>query len=197
MHSRRSPRPPPPASPRAGYSVAEMMVVIAIIGTATAMAVPRLDSSGRQAAAAGHVAGMALVAAQRAAVARQHDVVVAVDAPGRALRVHYDADGDGRVDDGELVRRESLGEGAVFGRGSAPAWLPGPAAVSFRGRQDGMPAVTFHRSGSASEEGGFYVTSARAQAGGLAKHARAVVVDRATGRPGWASYTGATWTRDF
>ncbi|HEU4454432.1 MAG TPA: hypothetical protein VFR81_15295, partial [Longimicrobium sp.] len=136
-------------------------------------------------------------AAQRAAVARQHDVVVAVDVPGRALRVHYDTDGDGRVDTGEVVRRERLGEGAVFGRGSAPAWLPGAAAVSFAGRQDGMPAVTFRRSGSASEEGGFYVTSARAQAAGLAKHARAVVVDRATGRPGWASYTGGQWKRDF
>jgi type II secretory pathway pseudopilin PulG len=178
--------------------MAEMMVVIVIIGIAAAMTVPKLDSSGRQAAAAGQVAGVTLVAAQRAAVARQHDVVVAVDVAGRALRVHYDADGDGRINGSEIVRREPLGAGAVFGRGSAPAWLPGAAAVSFAGRQDGMPALTFHRSGSASEEGGFYVTSARAQTGGgPAAHARAVVVDRATGRPGWASYTGTQWKRDF
>jgi len=177
--------------------MAEMMVVIVIIGIAAAMTVPKLDSSGRQAAAAGQVAGVTLVAAQRAAVARQHDVVVAVDVTGRALRVHYDTDGDGRINGSEIVRTEPLGAGAVFGRGSAPAWLPGAAAVSFTGRQDGMPAITFHRSGSASEEGGFYVTSARAQAGGPATHARAVVVDRATGRPGWASYTGTQWKRDF
>jgi type II secretory pathway pseudopilin PulG len=177
--------------------MAEMMVVIVIIGIAAALTVPKLDSSGRQAAAAGQVAGVTLVAAQRAAVARQHDVVVAVDVPGRALRVHYDSDGNGRINGSEIVRRERIGDGAVFGRGSAPAWLPGAAAVSFTGRQDGMPALTFHRSGSASEEGGFYVTSARAQAGGPATHARAVVVDRATGRPGWASYTGTQWKRDF
>jgi len=197
MTSRRSPGPRRLPRARAGYSMAEMLVVIVIIGIAAAMTVPKLDSSGRQAAAAGQVAGVTLVAAQRAAVSRQHDVVVAVDVNTRALRVHYDADGNGRINGSEIVRTERLGEGAVFGRGSAPAWLPGTADVSFTGRQDGMPAITFHRSGSASEEGGFYVTSARGRAGGRATHARSVVVDRATGRPGWASYTGTEWKRDF
>lgn len=177
--------------------MAEILVVLSIIGIATAIAAPRLDSSGRQASGAAHMAGLALVAAQRAAVTRQHDVVVAVDAPNRALRIHHDADNDGLVDGAERVRVERLGEGAVFGRGAAPAWVIGGSDVTFAGRQGGLPAVTFHRSGSASEEGGFYVTSARARAEGLAKHAHAVMVDRATGRPSWASYAGGQWKRDF
>ncbi len=172
-------------------------MVLSIIGIATAIAAPRLDSSGRQASGAAHAAGMTFVAAQRTAVARQHDMVVAVDVANRALRIHLDRDNDGLVDDGERVRTEPLGAGAVFGRAGAPAWVLGGADVVFAGRQGGLPAVTFHRSGSASEEGGFYVTSARARVEGLAKHTHAVMVDRATGRPAWASYTGGTWKRQF
>ena len=178
--------------------MAEILVVLSIIGIATAIAAPRLDSSGRQASGAAHAAGMTFVAAQRTAVARQHDVVVSVDAANRALRIHLDRDNDGLVNNGERVRTEPLGAGAVFGRAAAPAWsVLGSADVKFTGRQGGLPAVTFHRSGSASEEGGFYVTSARARAEGLAKHTHAVMVDRATGRPSWASYTGGTWKRQF
>ena len=183
---------------RGGYSLAEVLTVIALIGIITAMAVPRIDVSGRQATAAEQAAGLTLTAAQRAAVARQHDVVVAFDVAAAAMRIHYDADNDGRIDGGELVRHEALGSGAVFGRAGAPAYRIGSGPVSFTRTQDGKPAVTFHRNGSASEEGGFYVTSARAEAERTPRHARVVVVDRATGRPTWATYrTEGGWKRDF
>ena len=180
-----------------GFSLAEVLVVLVILGIVGAMTVPRLNLTPSRASAAASLAGSTLMSAQRAAVARQHDVVVAVDVGGRRLRVHFDADDDGRVDAGEWVRYEPLPEGAVFSRAGAPAGRVGSAAVSFRGRQDGLPAVTFLRNGSASEEGGFYLTSVAAAAAGNAIDARQVVVDRATGRLTWLTWDGSRWKTEF
>lgn len=186
--------PPRPPGSRAGFTVAEMLAVLVIMGIMAAIAVPRLDIAEVRTAGAVQVAGSTLLAAQRAAVTRQHDVVVAFDPTGRAIRLHYDRDNDGRADAGEEVRAEPLAEGVVFGRGAAPAYFVGPDAVTFTRRApDGLRVVTFHRSGSASEEGGVYLTTRR----GRAADARVVVVDRATGRASWLAYTGSTWKREF
>ncbi len=177
--------------------MAEVLVVLVIVGILGAIVGPRVSLSSFRGASGVSVAGSALVAAARGAVARQYDVVVAVDAAGRRLRVHYDADNDGRIGNGEWVRWEPLPEGVAFARAGAPAGRIGGAAVSFRGRQDGMPAVTFLRNGSASEEGGFYLATAEAVARGEKVNVRMVVVDRATARPSWFIYDGARWKREF
>lgn len=67
-----------------------------------------------------------------------------------------------------------------------------------KGEQGGLPALTFHRDGSASEEGGFYITSRRAQVvGGYPQDTRAVEVERATGRPSWYRAGINEWHRGF
>jgi prepilin-type N-terminal cleavage/methylation domain-containing protein len=182
---------------RAGFSLAELMAVLVIVGLGLALAVPRVDLTAHRSESAVQSLASTLMAAQRAAVARQHDVVVAFELATWRVRIHMDADNDGAIDAGEPVRREALGNAVIFGRGPAPA-LPqlGAAAVSFAGRQDGMPAVTFSRGGNASEEGGAYLTTGEGTSP-TEYTARAVVVDRATGRAAVFRYTASGWQRRF
>lgn len=182
---------------RAGVSMIEVMVVMVIFGILAAIAVPRVDLSSFRGVSAGTVAGSALLAAGRGAVVRQHNVVVAVDEANRRLRIHYDANNNGTINTGEWVRMEPLPDGVVFSRAAAPAGRVGAAAVSFRGRQNSLPAITFLRNGSATEEGGFYLATTRAVAQGRSANVRMVLIDRATGRPSWFTYDASGWKREF
>lgn len=182
----------------AGYTLVELLAVVVVLGIMIVLAAPRIDLAGNRADAATQELGVTLLAAQRTAVARQHNVVVSFDETGNAMRVHFDRNGNNTVDTGEYTRVLPLGEALSFGRGQAPAFRIGTAPVSFTQRQSGRRSVTFRRNGSASEEGGFYVTTRRGtQAGGPSANTRLVVVDRATGRPSWFTYTGSAWRQDF
>lgn len=183
---------------RGGFSMIELMTVLVIIGIMASIAAPRLDISHYRVDSAMQSVGSALLAAQRAAVVKQHDVVVSFDTGGRMVRIHEDMDNDALVDTGEDVRFRPLDPGVAFGRGGAPGFRIGNGPVSFTRVQAGRPAVTFHRNGTASEEGGVYLTSTRAaRSGGYAADARVIIVDRATGRPSWFNYTRLTWKRGF
>jgi prepilin-type N-terminal cleavage/methylation domain-containing protein len=194
---------PPPVSgpgrsrpgPRAGFSLVEVMLVLVLMGILLALAAPRIDLSRTRTEAGVHALASELMSAQRAAVSGQHDVVVAFDQAQRRLRVHHDLDNDAVMDAGEPVRMRPLEGGAVFGRGSAGTLAQlGGQPVSFTRTQGGLRAVTFNRAGSASEEGGAYLSALPASSP-PASAARAVVVDRATGRAAVWRYTGSAWER--
>ena len=181
---------------RAGFTMSEVLIVLVIIGIGTAMAIPRVNLSPRRTETAIHELATLLMAAQRAAVAGQHDVVVAFEQTQRRVRVHHDRDNDGVMDAGEPVRWTPLPELVVFGR-TAPALAQlGNGAISFTRVQAGAPAVTFNRAGSASQEGGVYLTTA-ATTNPAATTNRAVVVDRATARVVTFRYGGSGWERRF
>ena len=174
------------------------MTVVVLLGILVGIAAPRIDFQLHRMSSAMEVAGTTLLKAQRLAVQRQHNVVVAVDVEGTRLRLHLDRNNNRRIDDGESVTFEPLGEGVRVGRASAPALFGDERPVSFAWEQDGWPAVVFLRSGSTSEEGGLYLTTVRAaESEAYATDARAVRVERSTGRPSWFRFARDGWEREF
>lgn len=186
-------------SPRgaAGFSLIEILCVLVMLGILVAISAPRIDFRVHRLAAAAEATGSAILKAQRLAVQGQHNVVLAVDVEGARLRIHLDRDNDRRLDATEPVLQEPLGEGVRVGRGSAPALFAGEGPVTFTWKQEGWPAIVFFRNGSASEEGGLYLTTATgAEDGRDAVGTRAVRIDRATGRPAWYRYAPPAWTQE-
>lgn len=181
-----------------GFSLPELLIVLVVVGVMSVVVVPHIEVLKYR--MDGSVRGFttALVMAQRSAVNRQHDVVVAFDTAQRRIRLHQDANNDGVVDAGERIRYVTLDEGVRFGLGSAPSLTAEASdAVNFTDAQDGLPAVRFHRNGSASTQGSFYLTSDRAIAGGYEKDTRAVEVERSTGRATWYTYDPPAWKQGF
>ena len=128
---------------------------------------------------------------------RQHDVVVAFDTVSGSLRIHEDANNDGALNTGERVRHVVLDERVRFGVGSAPPRNGYVNAVTFTEEQGGLPAVRFRRSGSASQEGAFYLTSTRSADGENAQDTRAIEINRATGRSSWFYYDPPDWRQGY
>ena len=171
-----------PERHREGTSLLELMMVMLLIGIMAGIAAPLLRPEKFRLDGA-------------VVVLRQHNIVLVVDSAASRLRVHYDLDNDGMIDSGELTNIVELGEGVVFGRGSTPARPLSSSTLSLAGAQDGMPALTFRRNGSASEEAIIYLTSGRARVSGgsFLEDSRAVEIERATGRVRCYSYSSGSW----
>lgn len=182
---------------RRGFTLIEMMTVAVLIGILTAFVAPRIDFTSYRVNGAMRGIGTTLLSAQRIAVTRGYDVVVDFDTANNSLSIIDDANNNGEVDAGEHVSGVGLGDLIVFGRGGAPALDGAADNVTFDEIKNGLPSVTFHRDGSASQAGTIYLTSARAAAGNVATDARAITTDRATGRVSWYSYNGGSWVRGF
>lgn len=183
---------------RGGFSLIEVLTILAVLGIVSALAAPRLDFHRYQIDGAMQEVGSVMLLAQRAAIQQSHNVVVAFDVANSRVRIHADFNNNGQVDGDEPTRVIGLGDVVAFGRGGAPPFFEGTDAVSFSAKQDGMPAVTFYRNGAASEEGGFHLTSNRAAAnGGYASDTRALRIERSTGRPVWFRREGSTWKQEF
>jgi type II secretory pathway pseudopilin PulG len=184
--------------PEAGYTLIEVLTILAVLGIVTALAAPRIDFQRYQIDGAMQAVGSTLLAAQRTAVQAQHNVVVAFDVDSSRVRVHADGNNNLEIDGGEAVRLEPLGESVRFGRGGAPSFFSSGDAVSFSTQQGGLPAVVFYRNGAASEEGGFHLTSARATANPeYSRDTRALRIERATGRPAWFRQQSSSWKQEF
>jgi prepilin-type N-terminal cleavage/methylation domain-containing protein len=185
-------------SSTAGFTLIEMLIVMAILGLVVAFVAPKIDLTKYKVESSMQGVGMTLLAAEREAITKQHDVILMFDATNGLIRVHDDANNNGVIDAGERVRGVPVGEGIVFGRATAPALPMGGAAVNFTKVVGGLPAVVFHRDGSASEAGGFYLTSIRAATNGVhLEDTRAIVLERATGRASWYKYGPPLWRRAF
>lgn len=186
----------PGSRSEAGYTITELLIVVIIMGLLTALAYPSLNALRNQAEAGMVQLATTLQAAQREAVARQHDVRVVFQPTSNRLQLIFDENGNGAADGSERVRGVALDPMIRFGRGAAPARAFGSGNVSL---SDGTTTLVFHRNGSASASGGIYLTTVRGAAGDAkwARDARAVEIVRATGRVEWYRYSGAAWVRGF
>ncbi len=180
--------------PTRGFTIAEVVVVMALLGIILGIAVPKIDVARFR--LNGEVQSLALMmnSAQRLAVLRQYDIILAFDTDGRRIRLHHDSNNDGALDTSEDVRFIVLEDEVVFDRGGASALVSGPSDVTFTETQGGLPALTFRRNGSASETGVIYLTSLRAsRIAGHAIDTRAIEIERSTGQVTCMSYRTSSW----
>lgn len=183
---------------RRGVTLIEMVMVAVLIGITTAFIAPKIDVTSYRVNNAMQGIGTTLLAAQRLAITRQHDVVILFDTKSNVIRVHQDADNNGKINGTEHVATTPLGESIVYGLGGAPAMTAAGGPITFTQKKDDVTSLTFHRDGSASEAGVVYLTSKRAvNQGDLPRDARAIRVERATGQVSWYRYLAPTWKRGF
>jgi prepilin-type N-terminal cleavage/methylation domain-containing protein len=184
---------PVPVIGRAGFSMIELLSVIVIIGLLTAIALPKSGLASYRANSGAQVVSTALSYAQRQAISRQADTRVAFDLANNRMRIHEDRNNDNIIDADERVTFANLPEGLTFGRGTAPARAMGGEVVTFTRAQGILPVLVFHRDGTASEDGGVYITTIAGLAVDRTADVRAVEISRATGRTTWFSYGTGTW----
>ena len=176
-----------------GVSLIELVLVMVLVGIVIGIAVPSIRPERfKLDAAAIHVVTM-LNAQQRAAVLRQHNVVLAFDTVEGLIRVHYDEDNDNTIDSNENWHVVELEDAVTYGLGGADPRPMSALSVSLTEEQDDLPSLTFRINGSASEEGIIYVTSIRSIAETSGVDTRAIEIDRATGRTRCYSYQSAMW----
>jgi prepilin-type N-terminal cleavage/methylation domain-containing protein len=179
-----------------GFTLVELVITLLVVGIMADIMIPLIRPERFQLDSATIRVASSFIAQQRNAVLRQHNLVVGVDTLRRQLRVHYDADNDAAIGAGEQWFVVELGEGVVFGRGGAPARALSGRTVSMQQEQGGLPALTYRRNGSASEQAIVYLTSERAALyGDLPTDGRAVEIERATGRVSCYSYRSGAWVQ--
>jgi prepilin-type N-terminal cleavage/methylation domain-containing protein len=181
-----------PPNPGAGFTLVELVYVLLIVALLAGLAIPRIDVARFRMDTTVNEVATTLMAAQRAAVLRGHDMVVSFDETNRWLMIHVDANNDGLIQSGENRKVVELGEGVSFGLQAAPQIRNGTVPFDFQARRGGQPIMTFHRNGSASEMGILYLTSLGG-GGSRAENARAVEVIRSTGRVKCWSYKTGEW----
>lgn len=173
------------AGTRAGMTLLEIMIVIAMIGILSATALTHLDWRNYQADAAARGAMAELATAQRLALSLQSDVIVTFPDSLR-MQVLEDANDDGAASAGERIRTVPLDNNFYYAQANAP---------DVGSPDDGTPlaTVTFHRDGSASTSGSVYLHGPGYDPN--CKHCRAIAITRATGRVVWYSYATGAWAR--
>jgi len=163
------------------------------MGLLTAVAIPRSGISSYQANSGAQVVSAALAYAQRQAISRQADTRVAFDLSNNRLRIHEDRNNDNVIDAGERVTFTNLPGGLTFGRGSAAARAMGGEVVTFTRAQGILPVLVFRRDGTASEDGGVYLSTLAGLSIDRTTDVRAIEISRATGRATWFSYATGAW----
>ena len=180
-----------------GFTIIELLMTMAIIAIIAAVALPKLDFTRFRVDAATRGLSSLMARAQRLAVTNQSNVNLIFDVANDQVRLHEDDDNDNTVNSGERVRAYPLGEGVTYGLGASPTRVYAPSPVTFTRVQAGLPELIFRRDGSASENGGVYITSINSSSRNRTQDARSVEVVMATGRIMWFRYTGALWERKY
>lgn len=182
---------------RRGFSMIEVLLVMAMIGVLAAMTLPNLRFDNSRVDTAARTIDLALMAAQRDAVSRQHNVLVVFDTAARAMRTVWDANNNRQAESGERQRTTVLPEELVFARPDGIGALGGDSTSASAGIPDARgPALLVQRSGSTDRAVTFYLTTARSmRETEKVREVRALQVSRASGRSSWYTWTGSVWRR--
>lgn len=178
---------------RRGFTLLELVVVLIMVALIAGMAVPRLNYEKFRAEAAMRTVRTIMQGAQRNAIMRQTNVVVAFDIAAGQMKLIEDTDNDCTYDSGERQTSRALEEGAKFSipatpyGGSVSSAVSGPNLCTI----SGLPAIQFLRDGATSTELDIYLTSSR----GTATDYRLVRVTQASGRTESFRFDGTAWKR--
>ena len=181
----------------AGFTMVEILMVIVLIALVAAFGIPKLNFSGYRINSGVRSVTSLIERAQRMAVTDQNNVNVLFDVPNNQIKIHDDNNNDNSMQGGERVFTYPMPEGVVFGHNGAPARLYAAVHVSFSRSESGLREIIFRRDGSASENGGFYITTTTAQKSNRPQDARSIEVIRSTGRVEWYQYNGSSWIKKF
>ena len=183
---------------RSGFTVIEMVIVVTLVALVTAIVMPKINYTAWRVDVGARGIRAALQKAATLAVASQHNVLVAVDAPNGRLFVVEDVNNNLQADPGERVTSVALQDGVIFAvPGTTWAGAPAPtgpitgttlATIGVNGAS--LPGFVFRCDGAASTDAQIYVSSVR----GLVTDFRGVNVTQATGRTDWYRDEGALWT---
>jgi prepilin-type N-terminal cleavage/methylation domain-containing protein len=178
---------------RDGITIIEMVVTVVVIGILATIALPKLNLHRFRVDAGLRQVEVALQQAERAAIQRQHDVLVSFDVSGGRIRIVDDVNNDGIAESGERTSWKVLEDGIKFSAPSSPLPNGGSGAVAGGNliSVDAMPTIIFRRDGAASSDLQAYLTSNRNKS----EDFRALQVNRATGRVDWYRLRTAGWVR--
>jgi prepilin-type N-terminal cleavage/methylation domain-containing protein len=178
---------------RRGFTLLELTVVLIMVSLIAGMAVPRLNYEKYRADAAMRTVRTILQGAQRNAIMRQTNVVVAFNEATNMMEIVEDTDNDCSYDAGERLSSRPLEDGAKFYIPPVAHGLPvatavsGPNLCTIRG----LPAIQFLRDGATSTDLDAYLTSSR----GTKTDFRLIRVTMAAGRTEAFRFDGSTWQR--
>jgi prepilin-type N-terminal cleavage/methylation domain-containing protein len=172
-----------------GFTTVELAVVIVLLGVLIAIALPRVRVDNTAVDTAARTLNLAVMSAQRDAVARSHNVLLTFDHTRHTAIAVWDANNNGVADAGEKTRPFLIPEAVRFMR---PPGVP-TLEANEPALEEAATVVVLQRNGAANRTHTLYLTSARALAGGEHADARALRIARATGRPTWYAWTGSAW----
>ena len=170
-----------------GFTLIELVLVIAVVGILAVLTYPRVDFTQFQMDSGARVMRTTLQNAQRLAITRQFDMVVSFNLAAHRIPVLEDRNNNNAADADERVTWRSFDDSVHFA--VPPAGLDrgvpsSPVAGSGVIELDGMPSVVFRRDGAAGTELDVYLASKRARS----KDYRAVHLVRATSGTEWYRY---------
>jgi prepilin-type N-terminal cleavage/methylation domain-containing protein len=176
-----------------GFTIIELLMVVAIISIIATWALPKFSTSRFRADAAGRLVRTLMQTAQRNAITRQSNVIFSFDTVNNRVRVVQDYNNNDTLNTNDLVSYRKLEESAKF---ATPTWAgvngtvpTGPITGSNLRTVSGLPSTIFRRDGSASSDVEVYVTTRDA----VKVEYRAINVIAATGKTNMFKWNGITW----
>ena len=180
---------------RSGFTIIELMVVVAVISIMAGFAIPRIDLTRYRTDAAARLVRTLMMAANRNAITRQSNVIVSFDSTYSRLRIVQDYNNNDTLNTADWTQFRALEDGGKF-RSPTMVGVNGTTpTVPWEGAGirtvSSMPSVVFRRDGSASTDFVIYLTIRT----NVPTDWRAISVVANTGKTDMFRYTGSAWVR--
>lgn len=181
---------------RPGFTMIELLMIVTIIGLMALMVLPRIRVDNVSVDTAARAVSMSMMVAQRDAVSRQQNVIIAFDTAAHTVRTVWDANNNGVIDAGERAHPFLLPEKVILGRPGSVPQLGGMSEAPSTSRSTPTgPYFIMQRNGAMDRSEVMYFTTRKSMGSGPDHDVRAVAIARATGRTVWYKWDGSVWRR--